>query len=78
VSMLSAANAKFCLDFFKDLIKVKRNENIFSPLNISAALSIVQLGAGGNTAKEMEKVGSLRPLVPGRFDFTKAAEHFLQ
>lgn len=56
---LSAANAKFCLDFFKDLIKVKRNENIFSPLNISAALSIVQMGAGDNTAKEMEKVGSL-------------------
>lgn len=57
---LSVANAKFCLDFFKDLIKVKTNENIFfSPLNISAPLSIVQMGAGNNTAKEMEKVGSL-------------------
>nr|XP_010299608.1 PREDICTED: leukocyte elastase inhibitor A-like [Balearica regulorum gibbericeps] len=54
---LSAANTKFCLDFFKELRKVKRNENIFfSPLSISAALSMVQLGAGGSTAEEMEKV----------------------
>uniref|UniRef100_A0A663MPC7 Serpin domain-containing protein n=1 Tax=Athene cunicularia TaxID=194338 RepID=A0A663MPC7_ATHCN len=54
---LSAANAKFCLDFFKELRKVKINENIFfSPLSISAALSMVQLGARGNTAEEMEKV----------------------
>ncbi|KAM6412938.1 LOW QUALITY PROTEIN: serpin B11-like [Pluvialis apricaria] len=54
---LIAANTKFCLDFFKDLNKVKRNEKIFfSPLSISAALSMVQLGARGNTAKEMEKV----------------------
>ncbi|NXT84133.1 ILEUA inhibitor, partial [Zapornia atra] len=55
---LSAANTKFCLDFFKQLSKVKGNENIFfSPLSISAALSMVQLGARGNTAEEMEKVG---------------------
>lgn len=54
---LSAANTKFCLEFFKELSKVKRNENIcFSPLSISAAPSIVQLGAGGNTVKEIEKV----------------------
>ncbi|NXP12689.1 ILEU inhibitor, partial [Thinocorus orbignyianus] len=54
---LTAANTKFCLDFFKELSKVKRNENIFfSPLSISTALSMVQLGAGGSTAEEMEKV----------------------
>uniref|UniRef100_A0A8D0FDM8 Serpin domain-containing protein n=1 Tax=Strix occidentalis caurina TaxID=311401 RepID=A0A8D0FDM8_STROC len=54
---LSAANAKFCLDFFKELSKVKINENIFfSPLSISAALSMVQLGARGNTAEEIERV----------------------
>ncbi|NXN47453.1 SPB4 protein, partial [Rhinoptilus africanus] len=53
----SAANTKFCLDFFKERSKVKRNENIiFSLLSISAALSMVLLGAGGNTAKETEKV----------------------
>ncbi|XP_065688243.1 leukocyte elastase inhibitor-like [Patagioenas fasciata] len=54
---LSAANASFCLDFFKELSKVKRSENIvFSPLSISVSLSMVQLGARGNTAEEMEKV----------------------
>ncbi|NXX13031.1 ILEUA inhibitor, partial [Podargus strigoides] len=54
---LSTANTKFCLDFFKELSKAKINANIFfSPLSISAALSMVQMGAGGNTAKEMEKV----------------------
>ncbi|NXA30578.1 SPB4 protein, partial [Ibidorhyncha struthersii] len=57
VGSLTAANTKFCLDFFKELSKVKRNENIFfSPLSISAALSVVQLGARCNTAKEMEKL----------------------
>lgn len=54
---LSAANASFCLDFFKELSKMKRNENIvFSPLSISVSLSMVQLGARGNTAEEMKKV----------------------
>ncbi|XP_074003040.1 leukocyte elastase inhibitor-like [Numenius arquata] len=54
---LTAANTKFCLDFFKELSKVKRNENIFfSPLSISAALSMIQLGTRGSTAEEMEKV----------------------
>ncbi|KFV99586.1 Serpin B4, partial [Fulmarus glacialis] len=62
---LSAANAKFCLDFFKELSKVKRNENIFfSPLSISATLSIIQLGAGGNTAEEIEKVSAKKPEEP--------------
>ncbi|NWH17926.1 ILEU inhibitor, partial [Grus americana] len=70
---LSAANTKFCLDFFKELRKVKRNENIFfSPLSISAALSMVQLGAGGNTAEEMEKVGYTRG-APGESVLLKKA-----
>ncbi|NXK24926.1 ILEUA inhibitor, partial [Arenaria interpres] len=54
---LTAANTKFCLDFFKELSKRKRNKNIFfSPLSISAALSMIQLGARGSTAEEIEKV----------------------
>ncbi|NXS41348.1 SPB3 protein, partial [Balaeniceps rex] len=53
---LSAANAKFCLDFFRELSKIKRNENIFfSPLSLSAAFGMVVLGARGNTLKEIEK-----------------------
>ncbi|NXY45091.1 SPB11 protein, partial [Ceuthmochares aereus] len=55
---LSAANAKFCLDFFRELSKRKRNENIFfSPLSLSAAFGMVILGARGNTLKQIEKVG---------------------
>uniref|UniRef100_A0A663FF11 Serpin domain-containing protein n=1 Tax=Aquila chrysaetos chrysaetos TaxID=223781 RepID=A0A663FF11_AQUCH len=57
---LSAANAKFCLDFFRELSKRKRNENIFfSPLSLSAAFGMVVLGARGNTLKQIEKVGFL-------------------
>ncbi|XP_063182105.1 serpin B11-like isoform X1 [Chroicocephalus ridibundus] len=54
---LSAANAKFCLDFFRELSKIKRNENIFfSPLSLSAAFGMVVLGARGNTLKQIEEV----------------------
>uniref|UniRef100_A0A8C4U0K8 Serpin domain-containing protein n=1 Tax=Falco tinnunculus TaxID=100819 RepID=A0A8C4U0K8_FALTI len=54
---LSAANAKFCLDFFRELSKRKRNENIFfSPLSLSAAFGMVVLGARGNTLKQIEEV----------------------
>ncbi|KAM6349648.1 serpin B4-like [Podargus strigoides] len=53
---LSAANAKFCLDFFRELSKRKRNENIFfSPLSLSAAFGMVVLGARGNTLKQIEE-----------------------
>ncbi|XP_059573153.1 serpin B4-like [Alligator mississippiensis] len=56
MASLSEANAKFCFDFFKELQKSKRNENIFfSPLSISSAMAMVLLGARGNTAKQMEK-----------------------
>uniref|UniRef100_A0A672TSV9 Serpin domain-containing protein n=1 Tax=Strigops habroptila TaxID=2489341 RepID=A0A672TSV9_STRHB len=57
---LSAANAKFCLYFFRELSKGKRNENIFfSPLSLSAAFGMVVLGARGNTLEQIEKVGFL-------------------
>ncbi|XP_010016795.1 PREDICTED: serpin B12-like [Nestor notabilis] len=53
---LSAANAKFCLYFFRELSKRKRNENIFfSPLSLSAAFGMVVLGARGNTLEQIEK-----------------------
>ncbi|XP_061202624.1 leukocyte elastase inhibitor A-like isoform X2 [Neopsephotus bourkii] len=54
---LSAANAKFCLYFFRELSKGKRNKNIFfSPLSLSAAFGMVVLGARGNTLEQIEKV----------------------
>ncbi|PKU43865.1 leukocyte elastase inhibitor-like [Limosa lapponica baueri] len=72
---LTAANTKFCLDFFKELSKVKRNENIFfSPLSISAALSMIQLGARGSTAEEIEK----HELKQGKADLPAKWHHLVQ
>uniref|UniRef100_A0A8B9MCH0 Serpin domain-containing protein n=1 Tax=Accipiter nisus TaxID=211598 RepID=A0A8B9MCH0_9AVES len=53
---ISAANAEFSFDVFKDLKVHHANENIFySPLSIIAALAMVYLGARGNTEYQMEK-----------------------
>ncbi|NWQ81559.1 SPB11 protein, partial [Columbina picui] len=76
---LSAANAKFCLDFFRELSKRKRNENIFfSPLSLSAAFGMVVLGARGSTLKEIEKVRlctrQLKPTVKLLFSCSKCEE----
>ncbi|NXX84312.1 OVAL protein, partial [Urocolius indicus] len=76
---LSAANAKFCLDFFRELSKRKKNENIFfSPLSLSAAFGMVVLGARGNTLKEIEKVqlctGKLEPIMNLLFSYLKCEE----
>ncbi|XP_048416551.1 leukocyte elastase inhibitor-like isoform X1 [Stegostoma tigrinum] len=57
MDLLSASNAKFALDLFKQLDKINKNGNIFvSPLSISAALAMVYLGAKGNTATQMAEV----------------------
>ncbi len=54
---LSRANSLFALDLYRALSESNAEENMFfSPLSISAALSMVYLGARGDTAKEMEKV----------------------
>ncbi|XP_026146848.1 leukocyte elastase inhibitor-like [Carassius auratus] len=54
---LSRANSLFALDLYRALSKSNAAGNMFfSPLSISAALSMVYLGARGDTAKEMEKV----------------------
>ncbi|NXM31326.1 SPB11 protein, partial [Oxyruncus cristatus] len=76
---LSAANAKFCLDFFRELSKRKRNENIFfSPLSLSAAFGMVVLGARGNTLEQIEKVqlctGKLKPATKRLFSCFKCEE----
>ncbi|NXN47464.1 SPB11 protein, partial [Rhinoptilus africanus] len=76
---LSAANAKFCLDFFRELSKIKRNENIFfSPLSLSAAFGMVVLGARGNTLKQIEEVqlciGKLKPSMKLLFSCLKCEE----
>uniref|UniRef100_A0A673NC29 Leukocyte elastase inhibitor-like n=1 Tax=Sinocyclocheilus rhinocerous TaxID=307959 RepID=A0A673NC29_9TELE len=54
---LSRANSLFALDLYRTLSESNAEGNMFfSPLSISAALSMVYLGARGDTAKEMEKV----------------------
>ncbi|KAM4685781.1 ovalbumin-related protein X-like [Amazona ochrocephala] len=53
---ISAANAEFAFDVFKELKVYHANDNIFySPLSIIAALAMVYLGARGNTENQMEK-----------------------
>ncbi|NXI10842.1 SPB4 protein, partial [Irena cyanogastra] len=76
---LSAANARFCLDFFRELNKRKRNENIFfSPLSLSAAFGMVVLGARGSTLEQIEKVqlciGKLKPTTKHLFSCLKCEE----
>uniref|UniRef100_H9G4A4 Serpin B7 n=1 Tax=Anolis carolinensis TaxID=28377 RepID=H9G4A4_ANOCA len=54
---LTDENTAFAVELLKILLKNNQEGNIFcSPLSISAALSMVLLGARGNTAKQMEKV----------------------
>uniref|UniRef100_A0A674IS60 Serpin domain-containing protein n=1 Tax=Terrapene triunguis TaxID=2587831 RepID=A0A674IS60_9SAUR len=58
MSSISEATTKFALDFFKVLNKDHPSDNIiYSPLSISAALGMVLLGARGNTATQIQKVG---------------------
>ncbi|KFQ74538.1 Ovalbumin, partial [Phoenicopterus ruber ruber] len=55
---ISAANAEFSFDVFKELKVHHASDNIFySPLSIIAALAMVYLGARGNTEYQMEKCG---------------------
>ncbi|XP_014699266.2 serpin B11 isoform X1 [Equus asinus] len=70
---LSRANVEFCLDMFKELNSNNAGDNIFfSPLSLLYALSMILLGARGNSAEQMEKVlhfnhiaGLLKPRFTG-------------
>uniref|UniRef100_A0A8C0G4Q1 Serpin B6 n=1 Tax=Chelonoidis abingdonii TaxID=106734 RepID=A0A8C0G4Q1_CHEAB len=54
---LSKSNITFALNLFKKLSENGNAQNLFfSPLSISSALSMVFLGAKGNTAAQMAKV----------------------
>ncbi|RXN26576.1 leukocyte elastase inhibitor-like isoform X1 [Labeo rohita] len=57
---LSRANSLFALDLYRALSASNAEKNMFfSPLSISTALSMVYLGARGDTATEMAKVLSI-------------------
>ncbi len=51
-----SANTKFSIDLLKVLCKDNTENLIFSPLSISSALGLVLLGAGGDTAEQLNKV----------------------
>ncbi|XP_064518832.1 ovalbumin-related protein Y-like [Pseudopipra pipra] len=54
---ISAANAEFCFDVYKELTVHHANDNIiFSSLSLISTLSMLYLGARGNTQSQMEKV----------------------
>uniref|UniRef100_A0A8C0IKE9 Serpin domain-containing protein n=1 Tax=Chelonoidis abingdonii TaxID=106734 RepID=A0A8C0IKE9_CHEAB len=54
---LSKAKTTFALNLFKKLSENTSSQNLFfSPLSISSALSMVFLGAKGNTAAQMAEV----------------------
>nr|XP_012629918.1 serpin B11 [Microcebus murinus] len=54
---LSTANVEFCLDVFKEMNNSNVGDNIFfSPLSLLYALSMILLGARGNSADQMQKV----------------------
>uniref|UniRef100_A0A8C0IJS6 Serpin domain-containing protein n=1 Tax=Chelonoidis abingdonii TaxID=106734 RepID=A0A8C0IJS6_CHEAB len=64
MSSISEATTKFSLDFFKVLNEDRPSGNIiYSPLSISAALGMVLLGARGNTAARIQKVGNNKAFV---------------
>ncbi|NXQ91318.1 OVALY protein, partial [Nyctibius grandis] len=56
---ITAANAEFCFDVFREMQAHHANDNVFfSPMSIIAALAMVYLGARGNTQSQMEKCGT--------------------
>ncbi|XP_001365788.2 serpin B11 [Monodelphis domestica] len=57
MNSLSTANVEFCLDVFKELSSNHVGENVFfSPVSLLYALSMLFLGARGNSAAQMGKV----------------------
>ncbi|XP_055962966.1 serpin B12 [Sorex fumeus] len=54
---LVEANSKFCFDLFQEISKNHEDKNIFfCPLSVSAALSMVRLGARHGSAQQIDKV----------------------
>ncbi|XP_009091624.1 ovalbumin-related protein Y-like isoform X2 [Serinus canaria] len=54
---ISAANAEFCFDVFKEVKLHRSNDNVlFSSLSMLSTLALVYMGARGKTQSQMEKV----------------------
>nr|BAB29496.1 unnamed protein product [Mus musculus] len=71
---LTAANNKFCFDFFREISKDDAHKNIFvCPLSLSAAFGMVRLGARGDSAhqidealhfNELSRMNTKNPMIP--------------
>ncbi|EPY75125.1 ovalbumin [Camelus ferus] len=77
---LSAANAQFCFEVFKEMSYDHTVENIFfSPLSLLSTLAVVLFGARGDSASQMEKeyldcIEQLYNLKPENLDFKNNLE----
>ncbi|XP_049638038.1 serpin B12 [Suncus etruscus] len=57
MNSLVEANTKFCFDLFQEIRKNHEDKNIFfCPLSVSAALSMVRLGARRDSAQQIDQV----------------------
>lgn len=73
---ISAANAEFCFDVFKEVKFHRPNDNIFyCPLSMIAALAMVYLGARNNTEYQMEKVSYINGYKLSLIPFTEAEDY---
>lgn len=72
---ISAANAEFCFDVFKEVKFHHPNDNIFyCPLSMIAALAMVYLGARNNTEYQMKKVSDINGYKLYLIPFKEAAD----
>lgn len=66
IAKLAEPNIDFALDMYKHLPDMEQGGNIFfSPFSVSTVLSMIYMGARGNTEQEMEKVLHLRAIKDG-------------
>uniref|UniRef100_A0A8C5T1Y8 Serpin domain-containing protein n=1 Tax=Malurus cyaneus samueli TaxID=2593467 RepID=A0A8C5T1Y8_9PASS len=57
MASISAANAEFCFDVFKEVKLHRSNDNVlFSSLSMLSTLALVYMGARGKTQSQMQKV----------------------
>uniref|UniRef100_A0A8C5SY37 Serpin domain-containing protein n=1 Tax=Malurus cyaneus samueli TaxID=2593467 RepID=A0A8C5SY37_9PASS len=61
MASISAANAEFCFDVFKEVKLHRSNDNVlFSSLSMLSTLALVYMGARGKTQSQMQKVSYLQ------------------
>ena len=56
MDLFAVATTKFTLELYRQL-RESDNNIFYSPISMMTALAMLQLGAKGNTEKQIEKVG---------------------